>query len=268
MDLKKIVLPVRSSIYASVIAKKVKIDFSVVGFPKCATTSIHKTLERVPSLYMPDHEVQVANIMSGLQQWPQPHFSLTGIKNPNLLYEPHNLLALYKSNKNMKFIISMRNPSDWLFSFYQYRMLEIRDNKDWLQTRLEKNLEYKNISFDDIVYNEQSFLGVSIKHGFFIDYLEDIFNWIPRENILIVMLEEIALDASTAYSRIFDFLGICDINDEETEVGVVANNKNNLYARRDDFTEQLSYLDHIYMQKNEQLNQFLKDRANYNNIFW
>jgi len=266
MNLKTLILPTRSLLYGRAIEKKVNIDFSVVGFPKCATTSIHKTLEKVPNLYMPDHEVQVANIMSGTQKWPEVHYSLMGIKNPNLVYEYHNLLALYKSNRNMKFIISMRNPSDWLFSFYQYRMLEIRSNKSWLQSTLNKHSEYKGITFDDIVYNDKSFLGVSIKHGFFIDYLLDIFDWIPKENILIVMLEEIAQEPIEAYSRIFNFLGIQGL-DEKT-VGIVANNKKIFYARRDDFIKQLSFLDNIYKQKNHQLNYFLKEHLDYDNIYW
>ncbi len=266
MNLKTLILPARSSLYGRAIAKKVNIDFSVVGFPKCATTSIHKTLEKLPDLYMPDHEVQVANIMSGKQEWPENHYSLMGIKNPNLVYEYHNLLALYKSNKNMKFIISMRNPSDWLFSFYQYRMLEIRSNNSWLLPVLNKHPEYKDISFDDVVYNKKSFLGVSIEHGFFIDYLLDIFRWIPKENIHLVMLEEIASEPVEAYSRIFNFLGIKDL--ENDAAGVVANNKNSFYARRDDFITQLSFLDNIYKQKNNQLKEVLKEKFGYDNIYW
>lgn len=265
MNLKRLILPLRSSLYSRALANRTRIDFAVIGFPKCATTSIHKTLEKISDLYLPDHEVQIADIMSDKIYLPKSNKAV-GIKNPNLIYEPHNILALYKSNKNMKFIISMRNPSDWLFSFYQYRMLEIKNEREWLTDILKRHSEYRKISFDDVVYNGKSFLGVSVEHGFFVNYLEDLYKWIPKENILIVMLEEIATNPSEAYSRIFEFVDIGGVLNHTN--GVVANDQKKFYQRREDYKHSLSYLDKIYKDKNIQLNQFLMTRADYDNIYW
>jgi len=262
--IKKALLPVRSAVSGRLIGKKTKIDFAVIGFPKCATTSIHKTLENVADVYMPSYEVQVPTLKNGWLNLPEDK-QILGIKNPNIIYESHNLLALYRSNKNMKFVISMRNPSDWLFSFYQYRMLEIRNKQKWLELRLEKNPEYRDISFDDVVYNKKSFLGVSISAGYFVDYLADVFKWVPKENILIMMTEEIADNPSHAYSRLFKFL---NVDDAKKNSGIRANDKNKLYERREDYASHLAFLDDVYAKKNKDLNLFLHKVANYENSYW
>jgi len=262
--IKKALLPVRSTVSGRLIRKKTKIDFAVIGFPKCATTSIHKTLENVTGVYMPSYEVQVPTLKRGWLSLPE-NKTILGVKNPNIIYESHNLLSLYKSNKDIKFVISMRNPSDWLFSFYQYRMLEIRNKQKWLGSRLKKNPEYRGISFDDVVYNKKSFLGVSISAGYFVDYLVDVFKWIPKENILIMMTEEIADNPSHAYSRLFKFL---NIDDAKKTSGIRANDKNKLYERRENYASHLAFLDDVYAKKNKDLNLFLHKIANYENSYW
>lgn len=264
-SLKKIILPIRGKLYGRMIERKVTLDFSIIGFPKCATTSIHKTLEELTDIYMPSYEIQISSLMKGNVIFPENKRNV-GIKNPNIIFEPHNLLALYNSNKNMKFIISMRKPSDWLFSFYQYRMLEIKNNKPWLDLYLKRNPEYKKITFDDVVYRNREFLGVSRKAGFFVDYLIDIFEWIPKENILVMMMEEISMNPDDAYSRLFDFLGV---NSNSSKfLGVLANNKSNFYEHRNKYSEQLLFLDDFYEKKNKELNVFLSKNIGYNNVFW
>jgi Sulfotransferase domain len=261
----KVALPFRSEVYGRLIANKINIEFAVIGFPKCATTSIHKTLASSPNVYMPDFEVQVPSLARGWLKRPSNGIKL-GIKNPNIMYEPHNFLALLKSNRNMKFIITMRNPTDWLFSFYQYRMLEIRKNKEWLKPILAKHPEFKNVTFADVVGEDKDFFGLSKKSGFFVDYLKEILNWVSPEQILILMTEEIAENATKAYEKIFQFLEI----DKENCLasGIEANKNNILYDNKCEFKDQLTILADFYKPKNKELHDLLLTKWNYNNVYW
>jgi Sulfotransferase domain len=263
--LAKLILPLRSEVVGWQIANKLKIEFAVIGFPKCATTSIHKTLVPVSSVYMPDFEVQVPSLTKGWLKQPADTVKL-GIKNPNLIYEPHNVLALLKSNRNMKFIVSMRNPADWLFSFYQYRMLEIRKDKDWLKPVLAKHPAYRNITFADVVEGGKDFFGLSKKSGFFVDYLKELLNWVAPEQILILMMEEIADNPIEAYERIFQFLGID--KGISAESGVEANKNNMLYDNKAEFNNLLEFLAEYYKPKNEELHDLLLTKWNYDNVYW
>ena len=254
-----------SFFYGHMIANKVNIDFAVIGFPKCATTSIHKTLEAVPAVYMPDFEVQVPSLIKGWLKRPTDCVKL-GIKNPNIIYELHNFMALLKSNRNMKFIVSLRNPSEWIFSFYQYRMLEIKENKKWLLPILKKHPEYRNVTFNNIVYDDIDFLGVSKQAGFFVDYLSRLLTKCEASRILILLTEEIAGQPLKAYERIYQFLEIDSTN--QSSSGIEANKNNMRYDKKSEFTEQFSYLNEFYKPKNKELNDLLKSNWGYENTYW
>lgn len=263
--IRKLALPIRSSLLGAQISNHVNIDFAVIGFPKCATTSIHKTLRCMPQIFMPDFEVQVPSLAKSWLSLPATKCIL-GIKNPNIIYEPHNLEALRKSNRDMRLVISMRKPSEWLYSFYQYRMLEMKNERRWLQPYLRKHPEYRRITFDDIVYKNASFLGVTVSAGFYVDYLVNIYKLWPAENILVLMTEEIAEYPEQTYLRIAKFLKIS--KPAEIASGIKANVNKKRYGRRQKYAKHLSYLDEVYADKNRELNLFLRQVANYDNVHW
>jgi hypothetical protein len=106
------------------------LDFAVVGFPKCGTTSIMRHLQGHPSVHIGDDERcdlsfnRKAPLVRHLyNDFPPGRQFVRGIKCPVDL--ENNILALpnYRTYfPNTKFIVGMRHPVLWFESFYNFRV--------------------------------------------------------------------------------------------------------------------------------------------------
>jgi len=247
--------------------RKTKIDFAIIGFPKCGTTSVQMNLLQMSSVNMPNHEVQIKKIINNAVLLSGKNENITGIKNPNLIYEKHNLKALYIANKNVKIIIGLRDPKEWLYSFFQYRKMEIKKRKSWLSKRKYRKevLYLKDLSFSEFVFNKNSLLGVNADKGIYIRYILDVLEVFDEKNIFIYLLEDMAANPDSIYSKIYNFL---EIHNEENSPRRIENSNYGRYEHKDKYLESIKCLEQYYSSYNERLNLVLKEKWGIENKYW
>lgn len=255
---------IRGSLLARAIRRQPEIDFAVIGFPKCATTSLHATFMSANEVHMPDYEVQIKALRNGSVNLKTDKNKI-GIKNPNLIYEPHNINALIKANKNIKFLVGLRNPVNFLFSFYQYRKLEIRENKAWLFNHVKPQSESLNISFKDIVMNNKELLGVNLEAGNYVSHLKKLLKMMKPENIMVFFVEELYEDNLGVYTRIMDFLNI-----DSSSIGEPKkkNIKNSMYESKDKYSDEIAFLNEYYRERNNELYKLLYENWGLPRLYW
>ncbi len=118
------------------------VDFFVMGFAKCGTSSLMHLFEDVldetqivPKVFpsaSPEYSFHGAKeakiLMDRIQNFTQeyPQVKKFGIKWPKAIrdtYVINDLIEADERNKNTKIILGLRHPVKWFESFYNYRML-------------------------------------------------------------------------------------------------------------------------------------------------
>ncbi len=262
---KHVPFPIKSRLISLSLIPRQKVDFAVAGFPKCATTSIGQKIATAKGIFLPGYEVQMQHLISGKIE-KKGEKDLFGIRNPNLIYEMHNLKALINKNPRIRIILSMRDPTSWLYSFYQYRRMEILNNSPWIQRHLKKMPNLCNVRFDDILYNGQSLMGVTLKKGNFVFHINKLLKYLPPTQILILFLEELAQNPDNTYKKIFHFLNID--YDSVPDKPIKANENNPFYEPKSLYQNQLKYLDDYFKSMKDELNALLELRWGIKNDYW
>lgn len=184
---------------------KMLVNFLGIGVQKSASTWVYSILEDHPEadvshpkeLHFFSHE---SNFKKGVS-WYHSHFGIS-IKNQDLVkvrgeisppYFYHVLSAhrIKKYNPNVKIIVTLRDPIDRAYSNHLH---EIRLN----------NFEGTDLSFEEgmsqfPMYFEQSRYFTLLKPWY------DLF---PKENILVLIQEDIQTNPSDSAKKVYEFLGI------------------------------------------------------------
>lgn len=99
-------------------------DFAIVGYPKCATSSMVRWLAQQPEISMYDHEIyhlkdgQPADMVRKLYSLPD---GIHGYKAPRDIHNPRAVEALANYWPETKLVVGLRHPVKWFESFYNYR---------------------------------------------------------------------------------------------------------------------------------------------------
>lgn len=115
------------------------IDYICVGFPKCGTTAIWENLQRHPKIHVlkrndreahKNHEIYFFNqnpiFKRGLKWYESLMISdkINFEKTPAYIFNLKALRRIKENYSNVALIICLRNPIDYLQSFYHHRRIE------------------------------------------------------------------------------------------------------------------------------------------------
>jgi len=103
---------------------------------------------------------------------------------------------------NAKLILILRNPVFRAFSAHNHQH-KIRQYWDDYSREEDFNKLVSNIEKMDIKKNRNAF-----SHGFYIDQIENLLKYFPREQLLILVSEEMKKNPQKIYNQIFEFLNI------------------------------------------------------------
>jgi hypothetical protein len=117
------------------------LDYAIVGFSKCGTTTLLKWIRRDPNVLTFKREIHelvnddpgglVERLYQNILDNPNittsrtdnlPKAFLQGFKNPEILQVPKALQHMHAYWPETKLIISVRNPLKWFRSFYNFRL--------------------------------------------------------------------------------------------------------------------------------------------------
>jgi hypothetical protein len=179
-----------------------KIDFIGIGDQKSATTWIFQCLKEHPELCLYRNKetrfFESDNLYKKGIDFYKSLFTHCGIEkiigefSPSYIHYPKVPYRIKKYFPNVKLIVCLRNPIEKLYSGYWFDKTGGTGS-----TSIYKN-------FEDAIDKCPGF----VQRNFYYKKLEDYFNIFPKENILVLIYEEIQKDSLKFIQEIYQFLGV------------------------------------------------------------
>jgi hypothetical protein len=175
-----------------------KPDFLGIGAQKAATSWIHACLYEHPQVFMPtDKEIHYfsRHYSKGLP-WYENHFrncrtdQLAGEFSPTYLYDAETPSRIYDYVPHVKFIACLRNPIDRAISAYRYG--------------IKMGTVPTNETFLDAVVKRPGYL----EHGLYQEQIASYLKFFDKNQILILLYEDIRDDPCRFMQNVYRFLGV------------------------------------------------------------
>lgn len=207
-------------------------DYIIIGGQKCGTTSLDAYLRQHPwvlqSLYKEIHFFDL-HFRKGLS-WYRAHFPtrsrmdraasrlggrpITGESTPSYLFHPLAPRRVAQTLPDVKLIALLRNPIDRAHSHWQQivdwneETLPFEDAIEAEAERLPKHPE----QLTDLRLLDDYLRFSYLARGRYAEQLERWFELFPREQMLIVLFDDLVADPSAICTRVTKFLGLPEFN--------------------------------------------------------
>lgn len=177
------------------------IDFAIIGFPKCATTSIQSNLSRSDKIEIIPGEPKPNEIL----RYKKTGNKLLGIKYPDIVYNWNSWSPLLNRSK---LIVCWREPKDQLLTFYNYRKMEFEKNIEWTVDACNQfGNHLKDLSIHDIIMRDIDLFDCSVKKSKMELYMTQFINKMMMGEVLVINFSELS-NPELFYRKIFAFLGV------------------------------------------------------------
>lgn len=174
------------------------INFIGIGAQKSGTSWAYTCLYEHPEICAPIKEIHFFSRprFENGKHWYEAHFQkcdaqkLKGEFSTSYLYSMEAAERMYSLYRNVKLIAILRNPVTRAFS--QYR------------NAIKAGEIVDTVSFQAFINQEKSV----IEQGRYFEQLERYYKHFPKEQILVLIYEDIALDPKAFMQKMYAFLGI------------------------------------------------------------
>lgn len=206
-------------------------DFIIIGGIKCGTTSLYNYMIQHPNIYPAlRKETKFFDIDYNLgMNWYKPNFPINIKKYfvKNLLkqkfitgeataaYFHHPLVSkrIFEKIPKIKLIILLRNPIDRAYSDFNMRTRAKMENLSFEKV-VEKEIALiekgenllENLEFQDYFFHFKPYLS----RGHYFDQLQRWYEFFPKDQIQILITEELEANPDIILRQIFKFLELSD----------------------------------------------------------
>lgn len=173
-------------------------NFLVIGAQRCGTTLIHRLLAGHPEVYVPRHRKEVHFFDQHYdrgERWYRGFFPFDreGLKaigevSPAYLADANVPQRIQEFDPDMRLMVMLRHPIERLWSAYHH--LHRVNGVPW--------------TFEDFIREDLD----ALERGKYAEQLSRYAARFPREQLLVVVLEDLVLDPDTQLTRIQQFLGL------------------------------------------------------------
>lgn len=213
-------------------------DFIIAGIEKSGTTSLFVNLSKHPDIEMTPNAIKYMTL-GMIDNMKEPHFfnkrwskgvdwyrglfndngKIQGEAASNYLFKDEYIKRMSFLVPHAKIIVSLRNPVTRAYSQYSSfrepfrrslsaKLAGLSHNKDLLI----RMAQLRDLSFDEAVKKEidkgiNAEGGIIIRKGLYIDLIGNLLKYYPREQVFIIISEQMKKDMPGIYNKIFDFLG-------------------------------------------------------------
>jgi len=202
--------------------------FFIIGAPKCGTTSLYSWLKDHPDIFMPDKkephyfaqhlsdrycrvrtEAEYLDLFSSASEK-----QICGEASVLYGFYPQSIKNILAFNRDAKIIYMVRNPVGMAQSYHQQLINNLEENvtdfeKAWnLQGRRQKGKKIPRTATDpDLLnYKEKCALG---------SHLKNIQATVPKGQLSIIRLEDMAKNPKETYQGILKFIGVGNDNRQD-----------------------------------------------------
>ena len=198
--------------------KKVKYpNFLIIGAQKGGTVSAVINLNKHPDIFV-HKEIHYFDIhYNKKKSWYYSLFNksnkkIRGEKTPELIYVDKCPERIKKTCPDAKFILFLRDPIKRAYSNWNMNVQESRENRTFEEC-VDANL--KNL---DEVKTYKNSIYHYVQKGFYIEQIIKFLSILPnKDNLLIIISEKLRSNPEEEYKKIYDFLGVKNINIDYTE---------------------------------------------------
>jgi len=214
-----------------------KVDFFIVGAPKCGTTSIYEYLRDHPCICFSDSKEP--NYFSfdfpgyhttfSLEEYHDKEFghcnsgvALLGEGSVWYLYSKVALREIYQYNPAAKIIVMLRNPVDMTYSLHSQMLYNLDEDVEDFEVAWGLQGSRSNgqsiprwcRTSDFLLYKDV---------GMYSAQLERVYEFFPANQVKVILFDDLVKSPERAYLDILSFLNIK--NDHRTNFKTVNSNK-------------------------------------------
>jgi hypothetical protein len=194
-------------------------DFLILGAQKAGTTALYAYLRWHPQVTGPSFkEVSFfdRHYARG-ERWYRAHMpvrrnGVVGEASPSYLFHPLAPERVARMLPDARLIVLLRNPADRAFSHYQHEVALGREQLTFdeaLAREGERMHGELNRMLADPTYFSYAWWNYTYAaRGRYAEQLERWFAVFPREQVLVLLTDELAADTAGTYRRTLEFLGV------------------------------------------------------------
>jgi hypothetical protein len=194
-------------------------DFLILGAQKTGTTALYAYLRWHPQITGPSFkEVSFfdRHYARG-ERWYRAHMpvarsAVVGEASPSYLLHPLAPERAARMVPGARLIALLRNPVERAFSQYQHEVVLGRETlsfEDALTQEDERMRGEVDRMLGDPAYFSYAWWNYTYAaRGRYAEQLERWYDAFPREQVLVVLTDDLAADTAGTYARVLDFLGV------------------------------------------------------------
>jgi Sulfotransferase domain len=193
-------------------------DFLILGAQKAGTTALYAYLRWHPDITGPSFkEVSFfdRHYAKG-ERWYRAHLpvrrsAIVGEASPSYLFHPLAPQRVAQMLPQARLIALLRNPVERAFSHYQHEValgreqLSFEEAIDREPERMHGEVE--RMLRDPTYFSHAWWNYTYVSRGRYAEQLERWFAAFPREQVLVLLTDELADDTAGTYRRVLEFLG-------------------------------------------------------------
>jgi len=193
-------------------------NFMCLGAAKSGTTTLYNILRQHSDIYIPSfkepHFFDIPeNFEKGIEWYKKTYFKKTDSKiiadfTPSYFFDENAPKRIFESlDKNMKFIVIIRNPVDRAYSHYLHSKRDHHESEDFEKSlKLEINrLKQYDEQSDYLSYLRHSY----VHQGLYSKMLERYLHYFSLDNFLFISFEdEFLQERDLTIKKVLDFLEI------------------------------------------------------------
>jgi hypothetical protein len=205
------------------------IDFIIMGVQRGGTTSLAQNLSQHNDIFLNKNidpkisEVHYYDInwKKGINWYKQQFnykYKLVGEKTPDLINLEYTFPLIQSVNPYVKLILVLRNPIDRAYSAWKLNVKYFEEKKTFEEAVFNElnQKENTNKTFYSIIENY-------LQRGLYFQQIEKLLKWFPRQNVLILISENIKENPFQEYKKIYDFLNLDSLKTQKYEITHVSN---------------------------------------------
>jgi len=208
-------------------------DFMIIGAQRCGTTSLYRALtahENVLELVVGAKGAHYFDMnLDRSTQWYRGHFPTTkqrakvqaatgrpavvGESSPYYLYHPAGPRRIHELVPESRLVILLRDPVVRAHSHYQHMVFEGHEQLPTFEAALaaeDERLRGEASRLDaDPTYRSQAHQHFGyVDRGMYADQIERVYEYFPRDHVLVVATEHLVTDPESVLVDIQRFIGL------------------------------------------------------------